>query len=158
MLLKNIAVSALALTSLVACASGGDKTDKKAAGAAALNGYDTVAYFTLGKAAKGSDAHTTTYKGHTWKFANADHLAKFKSNPDKYAPQYGGFCAWGLGAKGKLFPSDPNVFLIRDGKLYLNYNADISKKWKKDLKGFIKSADKNWPKTAQPVAVKMNEK
>ena len=107
-------------------------------------GYDVVAYFTDGKPVQGSDHYEHVYGGVTWRFASMDHRDKFAANPEKYAPQYGGFCAWGT-ANGKLFDVDPvNGWTIVDGKLYLNFNADLNKTFAGEATNFIPKADKNW--------------
>lgn len=106
----------------------------------AILGYDTVAYFTEGKPVKGQDAHVHTWMGAKWKFASQRHLDLFKADPAKYAPQYGGYCAYGV-SQGNLVSIEPDKFRILDGKLYLNYDADIQAKWLKDPAGFIKQAD-----------------
>lgn len=105
----------------------------------AINGYDTVAYFTQNKPVKGSDSFTTSYEGATWKFASKEHLALFKADPTKYAPQYGGYCAYGV-AQGYLVSIEPEQFSIIDGKLYLNYDAGVQKKWTKDPAGYNQTA------------------
>ena len=108
-------------------------------------GYDVVAYFTDNKAVPGNDKFVAEYGGVTWKFASAEHRDMFKGNPAKYAPQYGGFCAWGV-ANNKLFDVDPvNGWTIIDGKLYLNFNADILDTFSKDASGFTGKANRNWP-------------
>lgn len=109
---------------------------------AAVGGYDSVSYFT-GKPVVGSDKFTAEYKGATFKFANAANLATFKANPDRYAPQYGGHCAWAA-ANNYRFAGDPTVWKIVDGKLYLNYNKDVQVKWEKDIPGLVKKGDINW--------------
>jgi YHS domain-containing protein len=106
----------------------------------AINGYDTVAYFTLRKPVPGSDAFVHAWMGAKWKFASQAHLDLFKAEPEKYAPQYGGYCAYGV-AQDNLVKVAPDQFTIRDGKLYLNYDADIQAKWLKDPAGYIKAAD-----------------
>lgn len=111
----------------------------------AVSGYDPVAYFTLGKPTKGSDTFKTTYKGAEWRFASASNLAAFKTNPDRYAPQYGGYCAWAV-SQGYTASGDPTVWKIVGNKLYLNYNQEIGARWSKNIPGFIKSANQNWPK------------
>ncbi len=111
----------------------------------AVSGYDTVAYFTQGKPVKGSKKFKTSYKGANWLFSSAENLAKFKQSPDKYAPQYGGFCAWAVAAKNDRASGDPKRWNIVDGKLYLNYDKEIQGKWQKDIPGFIATGDKNWP-------------
>jgi len=110
----------------------------------AINGYDTVAYFTAGKPVKGQDGLATEWMGSKWKFSSQANLDLFKSNPDKYAPQYGGYCAYGV-TQGYLVKVEPEQFTLRDGKLYLNYDADVQAKWLKDPAGFIKDADAKFP-------------
>jgi YHS domain-containing protein len=106
----------------------------------AINGYDTVAYFTVGKPVKGLDSYTTDWMGAKWKFASPGNLELFKASPEKYAPQYGGYCAYGV-TQGYLVKVEPEQFTVRDGKLYLNYDADVQAKWSKDAAGYIKDAD-----------------
>jgi YHS domain-containing protein len=110
----------------------------------AINGYDSVAYFTQNAPVKGQDAHTYEWKGAKWKFASAANLELFKNNPDKYAPQYGGYCAYGV-AKDGLVKVEPDQFTIFEGKLYLNYDASVQKEWAKDRAGYIKQADIKFP-------------
>lgn len=110
----------------------------------AINGYDTVAYFTDGKPVPGSDSFSYEWKGAKWKFASQAHLDLFKADPEKYAPQYGGYCAYGV-AQGGLVKVEPDQFTVLGGKLYLNYDADVQAKWRKDPTGFIKSADAKFP-------------
>ena len=106
----------------------------------AIRGYDTVAYFTDGKPEKGSDDFTMDYEGATWKFSSQEHLDLFKGDPDKYVPQYGGYCAYGV-AVGNLVKIEPDLWTIVDDKLYLNYNKSLNNKWKKDVPGYIEKAD-----------------
>jgi YHS domain-containing protein len=107
--------------------------------------YDAVAYFTSGKPVEGSKAFEYKYKGVTWRFASADNLAAFKADPTKYAPQYGGYCAWAV-SQGYTAKGDPKAWKIVNGKLYLNYNLDIQKKWEQDVPGLVAKGDSNWPK------------
>jgi YHS domain-containing protein len=111
----------------------------------AVSGYDSVAYFTVGKPVKGSAAFKTTYKGAEFRFANADNLAKFKANPAAYAPQYGGYCAWAV-SQGYTASGDPTVWKVVGGKLYLNYDREVGQRWEKNIPGHIRSANANWPK------------
>ena len=110
----------------------------------AVSGYDTVAYFTDNKATKGSNKYVTEYQGAQWQFKNAANLAAFKATPEKYAPQYGGYCAWAV-ANNDTASGDPQQWTIEDGKLYLNYDANIQAKWLKDKPNLIEQADNNWP-------------
>ncbi len=110
----------------------------------AAGGYDVVAYFTVGRPVKGDAKFVTQWKGVTWQFSSAGNLAKFKANPAAYAPQYGGYCAWAA-ANGYTAKGDPLQWKIVGGKLYLNYNAEIQSRWVKDIPGFIRKGDANWP-------------
>ena len=114
----------------------------------AVDGYDPVAYFTDGRPVEGSDAFETEYKGATWRFASAEHRDAFIADPAKYAPQYGGYCAWAV-SQGYTAKGDPQHWRIVDGRLYLNYNADVQKKWAADIPGHISAADGNWPKVLE---------
>ncbi len=106
----------------------------------AIRGYDTVAYFTEAKPVKGDDQFTTEWQNATWKFSSQEHLDLFTTDPQKYAPQYGGYCAYGV-AQNNLVKIEPDQWTIHDDKLYLNYNAKLNKEWKMDIPGFIKTAD-----------------
>ena len=106
----------------------------------AIRGYDTVAYFTEAKPVKGDDQFTTEWQSATWKFSSQEHLDLFTTDPQKYAPQYGGYCAYGV-AQNNLVKIEPDQWTIHDDKLYLNYNAKLNKEWKMDIPGFIKTAD-----------------
>ena len=110
----------------------------------AAGGYDVVAYFTQGAPVKGDAAYTTVWKGTTWRFSSAANLSKFTANPAAFAPQYGGYCAWAV-SQGYTAKGDAKFWKIVDGKLYLNYNSSVQKKWEGDIPGFIASANTNWP-------------
>lgn len=111
----------------------------------AVSGYDTVAYFTQGKPIKGDSKWQTQYKGADWYFSSQANLDTFIADPEAYAPQYGGYCAWAVSAKNGFAPSDPNQWSIINGKLYLNYNAEVKALWDADRAGHISTADQNWP-------------
>jgi len=110
----------------------------------AVSGYDPVAYFTEGKPVEGSSKFEYEWKDATWRFANAKNLETFKADPEAYAPQYGGYCAWAV-SQGYTASSDPDAWKIVDKKLYLNYSKDVQKTWQQDVPGNISKADKNWP-------------
>lgn len=110
----------------------------------AILGYDTVAYFTDGKPVKGQDAFVTEWMGAKWKFASQSHLDLFKASPEKYAPQYGGYCAYGV-SQDNLVSIEPDKFKVEGGKLYLNYDAGVQATWLKDVSGYIKQADAKFP-------------
>lgn len=111
----------------------------------AIKGYDAVAYFTQNKAVKGTKQFAVTYKGADWYFSSAENKEAFRKDPVKYAPQFGGYCAYGC-SQGHKAKTEADAFTIVDGKLYLNYNLDVKKLWSKDQPGFIKKANDNWSK------------
>jgi hypothetical protein len=110
----------------------------------AINGYDPVAYFKESKPVVGSKEFTYSWNSANWQFANAQNLADFKANPGKYAPQFGGYCAYGV-ADGHKASTEPDAWTIVDGKLYLNYDKDVRDLWNKKQKEYIETANKNWP-------------
>jgi YHS domain-containing protein len=109
-----------------------------------LRGYDPVAYFTAGAPTLGNSAFTAKHNGVTFQFASAANRATFQADPAKYAPQFGGFCAMGVALEKKL-DGDPDAWHIADGKLYLNVNKDVQKKWLQDVSGNNKKAEQIWP-------------
>lgn len=117
----------------------------------AIDGTDPVAYFTEGRPVEGSSDYEVEWHGATWRFASPENKAAFEAAPEKYAPQYGGYCAWAV-AQGYTASTDPDAWKIVDGKLYLNYSANIQKRWEGDIPGFITSADGYWPKLEQDLA------
>lgn len=120
----------------------------------ALRGYDPVAYFTEGAPVRGNPALSATHDGATYHFASAAHRDTFLAAPALYAPQYGGYCAFGT-AKGGKFDGDPNLWRVVDGKLYVNVNPDAQRLWEADVPGFIEQADATWPdiKNKDPAAL-----
>lgn len=111
----------------------------------AINGYDPVGYFTKSRPVAGSADFTTQWNGVVWRFSSAENLAKFTKNPEKFAPQYGGYCAYAM-ASGYTASTVPEAWNVVDGKLYLNYSLSVRTRWRKDIKGYIAKADINWPK------------
>lgn len=109
----------------------------------AVHGYDVVAYFNQGRATLGSDQYAVAYEGGTYRFASQANLDAFKANPARYAPAFGGFCAYGA-ALNKKFDGDPLFWKIAGGRLFLNLNGDIQKKWSEDIAGNVAKADENW--------------
>lgn len=115
----------------------------------AIQGYDPVAYFTQKKAVKGKSSIATTYDGVIYYFSSNDNKELFKKNPSGYEPQYGGWCAYAMGAKGEKVEVDPETFKIINGKLFLFYNAYFNntlKSWNKDEANLNRKADANWKK------------
>lgn len=116
----------------------------------AIQGYDPVAYFTQAKAINGSSQYQYNYEGVTYRFATQSNLTLFKQNPEKYEPQYGGWCAYAMGASGEKVEVDPETFKIANGKLYLFYHSWVNNtllKWNDDEKQLLPLADKNWKNT-----------
>jgi YHS domain-containing protein len=109
----------------------------------AIEGHDPVAYFTMNKPVPGDAAITATHDGAVYRFSSEKNRALFEADPAKYAPQYGGYCAYGA-AKGYKAPVEVDKFSIVDGKLYLNYNGQVQSTWIKDTAGYIDKADAWW--------------
>jgi len=114
-------------------------------GDGAIRGYDPVAYFVQGKPVQGSGQFTHQWRGANWRFASAENRDRFAATPEKYAPQYGGYCAYGV-AQGYAVKIEPEAWSIVDGKLYLNYSLGVQEDWKQDVPGYLRKADANWPK------------
>lgn len=113
-------------------------------GSTAVGGFDPVAYFTDGRPIEGRRDLTYQWQGVTWMFATPAHLEQFKADPARYAPQFGGYCAWAV-SQGYTAPADPQAWKIVDGRLYLNYNLDVQKAWAQDIPGNIAKGETNWP-------------
>jgi len=113
-------------------------------GGVAIHGYDPVAYFQNKKPAKGKKEYELPWRGAKWRFGSAENLELFRANPEQYAPQYGGYCAYGM-SSGYAAPTEADAWSVVDGKLYLNYNKQVQKMWSKDRPGYIQKADRNWP-------------
>ncbi len=110
----------------------------------AVSGYDTVAYHTEGKAVEGNDKFSTEWMDADWYFVSAANRDLFVANPEKYAPQYGGYCAYAV-AMGSIASTDPEQWAVVDGKLYLNYSSSVQRQWSENQANFITDADGNWP-------------
>lgn len=110
----------------------------------AIRGYDPVAYFKEGKPVKGDSSFSYNWSGANWLFANRQNLDSFKLDPAKYAPQFGGYCAYGVSEDHKS-ATDPEAWTIVDGKLYLNYNSKVKEYWNKNRDKRIEDANRNWP-------------
>ena len=142
--MKTIIQSIAALVLLSASVFAGELVSVSGASNAALSGFDPVAFFTEAKPVNGSPFISAEHQGATYFFASEEHKKLFTAAPAKYAPQFGGFCAFGV-ALDKLFPVDISTWQVRDSKLYLNLNADILKKFNADFSGNVATANKNWP-------------
>lgn len=109
----------------------------------AAQGYDVVSYQTAKRPIRGTGHFTAEHNGATYIFANKQNLETFKADPQRYAPAYGGYCAYGVSV-GKKFIGDPEVWRVVENRLYLNLDANIQDEWFKDVPGRIKTADKKW--------------
>ncbi len=148
---RFVFAAALLAAGLIAAAPPASAKDPVSTGtfsSLAVSGWDPVAYFTSGAPVKGSSRHQYKWNGATWRFSSPENLASFKADPEAYAPQYGGYCAWAV-SQGYTAASVPDAWRIVDGKLYLNYSADIQKTWVEDIPGNIGKADTNWPKVLE---------
>jgi YHS domain-containing protein len=143
--MKLISFVATLFLAFSAFAQKGNKAEIFSNKAGAIKGYDPVAYFSSNQPVKGKEEVTYVWKNATWHFANEENKTKFEKNPEQYAPQYGGYCAYGL-AKGYKVKIEPEAWAIENGKLYLNYDKGVQKDWDKDRKGYIEKANENWVK------------
>ena len=147
------ALAAVGVAALGAAAPATAGTTVYTAEGAAIEGYDPVAYFTDGKPVPGKAEYSHDWMGVTWRFASAEHRDAFAADPAKYAPQYGGFCAWAV-SEGYTAEIDPDAWHIEGGKLYLNYSKSVQERWAKNIPGNIRKADGNWPKIKSDLAAK----
>lgn len=115
---------------------------------AAVKGYDVVAYATDGRPVEGNAAFETTWNGAKWRFATPAHRDLFLKDPEKFAPQFGGYCSWAV-SRGYTADVDPQAWKIVDGRLYLNYSKSVQQKWSEDIPGNIAKARANWPKVLE---------
>jgi YHS domain-containing protein len=117
----------------------------------ALRGYDTVAYFAVNNAVKGDAKYAYVWNGAKWLFSSEENMKKFMADPETYAPQFGGYCAYAV-SEGYTADADPEAWKVVDGKLYLNYNRDVQKTWEKNEAERIANGKKNWQlfKTKKP--------
>jgi YHS domain-containing protein len=140
----NAAERSLAGLSLfIVLAAGSGMTAAEQKPDLAIKGYDTVAYFTAGKAVKGSASFTFPWHDLTWHFSSKENRDLFAAGPERYAPQYDGWCAWAM-TESRLAVTDPEVWTIVDGKLYLNCSREAYGKWSRDIPGHIRKADVIW--------------
>jgi YHS domain-containing protein len=128
---------------LGACSIANGKEAIFSKGGFAIGGYDSVAYFLENKPVKGNDNFRFEWKGATWLFVNQKNRDTFVAEPEKYAPQYGGYCAYGVW-KGSAAKTEPDAWTIVDGKLYLNYSKRVQKNWEKKTNEYILKGDENW--------------
>ena len=134
-----IAIAAFSLLSAAAYAGDFFETD-----GVALRGYDPVAYFASAKPQQGQSQYSYDYKGSRFYFSSEENRRAFMETPEKYAPQFGGYCAYGT-SQGYKVSTQPDAFAVVKDKLYLNYNKKVQGIWQQDVPGNIERAEKNWP-------------
>jgi YHS domain-containing protein len=147
--IQRITGAMLGLLALVGTAAAGAVNQDDGI---ALKGYDPVAYFSEHKPVKGSARHEFAYGGATYEFASAAHRKLFAAAPEKYLPQFDGFCAYGV-ATGHKADIDPAAFTIVEGRLYLNYSPKVQATWRQDIPGYLEKAEDAWPIVAQQTDV-----
>ena len=135
-------IAALIVLSMVQVQA--QKSEVFAPSGKAIKGYDPVAFFKVSKPVMGADSLSYSWKGANWLFSNQQNLDSFKTNPEKYAPQYGGYCAYGTSA-GHKAPTETDTWTIVNGKLYFNYNGKVKEVWMKNQPALIEKADQQWP-------------
>ncbi|MGH6660405.1 MAG: YHS domain-containing (seleno)protein [Rhodospirillales bacterium] len=141
---------AMVLAALLAGAPAFAKSEVNSSlvGGVAIEGTDAVAYFTEGRPVKGTSEFAHRWKGAEWRFKTAANRDAFAAAPEKYAPRFGGYCAWAV-SQGYTAGIDPEAWTIHAGGLYLNYSKDVRAKWRQDIPGNIAKGEKNWPKVLE---------
>jgi hypothetical protein len=142
---RTLALSlfAAALAVLPSLPAGAQSKVNVDAAKVAIKGYDPVAYFTEQRAVRGKPEFETAWQDAVWRFASAENRDRFRAEPEKYSPRYGGFCALGI-AKGARFDINPEAWSIVEGKLYLNYDTGIRQEWRQKSADYIREADRKW--------------
>jgi len=149
---RRISITLLTIAAFAANLPAGELVNIDANGVA-LQGYDSVAYFIDGQPVKGAQELAASYNGAIYYFASAEHKAKFEKEPGKYAPRFGGFCAFAV-SRGAIAPINVDAFQIIHGQLVLQKNQDILKRWQEDSEGNFQKAEANWPQIVQKNADK----
>lgn len=139
---RFLIIAALALVTAIQVHA--QQSEIFAPGGKAIKGYDPVAFFKESKPVKGSDKFQYKWKDATWLFSTNENLEAFKTDPEKYAPQYGGYCAYGT-SQGHKAPTQTDTWTVLNDKLYFNYNDKVKELWTKDQANLIKVADEKWP-------------
>ncbi len=141
----NLILLSFSTAFILLTGAGNIAIGKSSADDMAIQGYDTVAYFKSGQAVKGNETFTFQWHDMTWLFSTQENRIAFAAAPEAYAPQYDGYCAWAM-SEGRKAKTDPEVWKIVNGKLYLNCSKAAYEKWSKDIPGNIRKADFNWLK------------
>jgi hypothetical protein len=143
--LDRRALASLFIGLAVSSSARAAKPEIHTADGLALRGYDPVAYVAEGAPRRGTARFDAEWRGARWRFASAANRELFLADPDRYAPRYGGHCAWAV-SQGYLAPADPRQWRIVEGRLYVNYDEAVQRRWLRDIPGFIAAADRNWPR------------
>jgi YHS domain-containing protein len=141
--MKHLFIAATFLLS-ASVAARAQQSEVFAPGGKAIKGYDAVAFFKQRKPVMGADSLSYDWKGAHWLFSSAENRDAFKKAPEHYAPQYGGYCAYGA-AEGHKAPTQTDTWTILNDKLYFNYNSSVKQSWVKNQQALIEKADQNWP-------------
>lgn len=141
--LLSLLMAVASLAPLAGCASANAADEVFATADGAIRGYDPVAYHVESKPVPGKAGITHEWNGAIWRFVSVANRDRFVADPERYAPRYGGFCAYGT-AQGYKVSTDPEAFAIVDGRLYLNYSKPVQTTWNQDRAGYIRKADANW--------------
>lgn len=144
MLTRRTALGFIAATPFIARPAFAASPEVFAENGIAIRGTDPVAYFTKGIVEKGTNDLPLMWRGATWHFSDPLHLVAFEADPEAYAPQYGGYCAYAV-SKGGIATTDPEAWTIHNDKLYLNFSLTVRGIWSEDIPGNIEKADANWP-------------
>lgn len=144
MLTRRMLIAALPLAVLLPQAARAMSPEIYAEGGIAIDGTDPTSYFTEGRPVAGDPDITVDWRGATWRFASEEARAAFEADPERYAPQFGGYCAWAV-AEGYTASTVPDAWHIEDGKLYLNFSRRIQRRWDRDIPGNIQRGEANWP-------------
>lgn len=139
-----VAAALLLVAAAVALRAEPKRSINTARGELAVKGYDVVAYTTAAKALPGRPEFEYRWNGAVWRFVSAAHRDAFSRDPERYAPQFGGYCAWAV-SRGYTADTDPEAWKIVDGRLYLNYSKRVQRMWEQDIPGNIEKAKANWP-------------
>lgn len=144
MLTRRALLAAVPALALLPGAARAQTAPVYAEGGVAIDGTDPTSYFTEGRPVPGDPAITLEWRGATWRFASETSRARFEREPERYAPQFGGWCAWAV-AEGYTAATDPEAWRIVDGRLYLNYSKRVQRRWERDVPGNIARGQANWP-------------
>lgn len=144
MLTRRALIASMAVSPFLVGRAFASEPKVYAEGGIAIDGSDAVAYFTQNAPVLGTAEHSFTWNGAEWRFSSADNLAQFQANPEGFAPQFGGYCAFAV-ARGYTASTVPEAWTIHDGKLYLNFSRRVRRRWERDIPGNIVKGEANWP-------------